>query len=306
MTAVVLLGLLVGIGVVGVVHGLRTPTPTLATVLTAWQRTGGSAHPDGRAAPDEGRAGLWTLGRRPARVVVESRWSDHRWIRHLGQDLAVTGRSRDLVAGQVVVAAGAGILGPPLLWLLLVVAGQSMAVGIVLGAMLLLPLAGAALILGALHQAAEEERRHVRAVVASFVDLVVMGLAGGVGIDGAVLAAAQVSPARAARRMTAVLVTARESGSPSWDALSSLGTAIGVVELVDLAGVVRLAGTEGTRIRQALESRSAAMRRHAQADAESAANTVTERLFLPGALLLVGFLVFLGFPAFQRILGGFA
>ena len=40
-------------------------------------------------------------------------------------------------------------------------------------------------------------------------------------------------------------------------------------------------------------------------EAESAANAMTERLFLPGALLLLGFLVFIGFPAVQRILGGF-
>jgi tight adherence protein C len=47
------------------------------------------------------------------------------------------------------------------------------------------------------------------------------------------------------------------------------------------------------------------LRRHEQADAESAANATTERLFLPGALLLLGFLVFIGYPAFQRVLGGF-
>jgi tight adherence protein C len=47
------------------------------------------------------------------------------------------------------------------------------------------------------------------------------------------------------------------------------------------------------------------LRRHEQADAESSANAMTERLFLPGALLLLGFLVFIGYPAFARILGGF-
>ena len=32
---------------------------------------------------------------------------------------------------------------------------------------------------------------------------------------------------------------------------------------------------------------------------------MTERLFLPGALLLLGFLLFIGYPAFSRILTGF-
>ena len=78
-----------------------------------------------------------------------------------------------------------------------------------------------------------------------------------------------------------------------------------VPELVELATTVQLAGTEGARIRQSLTARAASLRRHEQADAESAANAMTERLFLPGALLLLGFLLFIGYPAFQRILGGF-
>jgi hypothetical protein len=32
---------------------------------------------------------------------------------------------------------------------------------------------------------------------------------------------------------------------------------------------------------------------------------MTERLFVPGALLLIGFLCFVGYPALTRILGGF-
>ena len=39
--------------------------------------------------------------------------------------------------------------------------------------------------------------------------------------------------------------------------------------------------------------------------AEAEANALTERLFLPGAFLLVGFLLFVGYPAFTRIASGF-
>jgi len=80
---------------------------------------------------------------------------------------------------------------------------------------------------------------------------------------------------------------------------------LGIPELVELATTVQLAGTEGARIRQSLTARGESLRRHEQAEAESAANAMTERLFLPGALLLLGFLVFIGFPAVHRILGGF-
>ncbi len=145
----------------------------------------------------------------------------------------------------------------------------------------------------------------MRVVVGSFVDLVVLNLAGGMGIESALLTAAQVSPDWAAQRISRSLLKARDSGQSSWAALSNLGDEIGVPELVELSASLQLAGTEGSRVRQSLSARAVALRRHEQADAETAANTTTERLFLPGALLLVGFLLFVGYPAFSRILGGF-
>jgi Flp pilus assembly protein TadB len=152
---------------------------------------------------------------------------------------------------------------------------------------------------------ARARRQHFRTVVSSFVDLVVLSLAGGVGVEGALLTASQVSSDWASARMANVLLRARDSGQPPWSALDQLGEALGVPELEELSSTLQLAGTEGARIRQSLSARAASLRRHDQAEAESSANAVTERLFLPGALLLVGFLLFVGYPAFSRILGGF-
>jgi hypothetical protein len=101
------------------------------------------------------------------------------------------------------------------------------------------------------------------------------------------------------------LALAQDSGEPSWSAIGRLGEHLNVPELTELAATIRLAGTEGARVRRSLSARASALRRHEQAEAETAANTVTERLFLPGALLLVGFLLFVGYPAFSRILTGF-
>jgi Flp pilus assembly protein TadB len=141
-------------------------------------------------------------------------------------------------------------------------------------------------------------------VVGSFVDLVALSLAGGVGIEGALLSASLVSNDWAAKRLARALTWAREAGQSPWASLGQLGEETGVSELVELATVVELAGAEGARIRQSLSSRAATFRRHEQAEAESAANAMTERLFLPGTLLLVGFLLFIGYPAVSRILGG--
>jgi Flp pilus assembly protein TadB len=205
----------------------------------------------------------------------------------------------------MLILGGAGLVVPPILWLVAAMAGLNVPVEVPILVAVAGVAAGIVLPPVELFHRARERQRHFRAVLGSFVDLVVLSLAGGVGIEGALLAASRVSADWAAKRMTKTLVKSRESGQSPWVALGQLGEEIGVPELVELSATVQLAGTEGARIRQSLSARAASLRRHEQADAESAANAMTERLFLPGALLLVGFLLFVGYPAFERILGGF-
>jgi Flp pilus assembly protein TadB len=152
---------------------------------------------------------------------------------------------------------------------------------------------------------AEERRHHFRNVIGTYVDLVVLSLAGGAGIEGSLLSASNVNSDWATKRMAKALLLARDTGEAAWEALSELGRELAVPELIELSATLQLAGTEGARVRQSLSARAASLRRHEQAEAESAANAMTERLFLPGTLLLLGFLLFIGYPAFNRILAGF-
>jgi Flp pilus assembly protein TadB len=230
--------------------------------------------------------------------------SDPRWS-SLRANLAITGASWDELASKMVIAGGGGLVLPPLLWVFAQWAGVSLPLVVPFVIALLAIPAGLSLPIAELFGNARHRRRHVRVVVGTFVDLVVLGLAGGVGIEGAMFAASQVSSDWAAKRMARALSKARDSGQSPWLALGQLGDEIGVNELIELSTTLQLAGTEGARIRQSLMARSTALRRHEQADAESEANAMTERLFLPGTLLLVGFLLFVGYPAFSRILGGF-
>ena len=237
--------------------------------------------------------------------VLRSRWSSHRWVARAKSDLEITGTTPDAFVSRIVVLAGCCAIGPLVLWLLAATAGVGLpaaaaAVCVLVG----VPGAVAVSVAGMVRRA-KDRRRHFRVVIGSFVDLVVLSLAGGVGIDGALHAASQVSPDWAAQRVGRTLLAAREAGDTPWAALEVLGRDLDIPELVELATTVQLAGTEGARIRGSLTARAASLRRHEQADAESAANAMTERLFLPGALLLLGFLVFIGYPAFQRIIGGF-
>jgi tight adherence protein C len=62
-----------------------------------------------------------------------------------------------------------------------------------------------------------------------------------------------------------------------------------------------LAGTEGARVRDSLAAKAAALRRHELAEAESAAAAATERMVLPIALLALGFVIFLLYPALTQV-----
>jgi hypothetical protein len=327
VTDVVLLAVFVAVGLLGIVSGLRSTSPPLDDVWSAWQRPVDPGRPvrsaqagrpgrpghSGRSgrlgqSTQAGRRSLHQMDRlvtETSRQVTDGRWAAHPSARSLRCALDVTDTDLSLFVSRVLVTTGACAVGPVALWFALQVMGITVPFGVtVLAALAAVPLVPV-LSVTALHRRAAERRRHVRVVVGSFVDLVVLGLAGGVGIDGALHAASLVTPDWAARRLAAALLTARDSGAAPWDALASLGDELGVPELVELATTVKLAGTEGARIRQTLTARGASLRRHEQAEAESAANAMTERLFLPGALLLLGFLTFIGYPAVHRILGGF-
>ena len=124
------------------------------------------------------------------------------------------------------------------------------------------------------------------------------------GLEGALDAAAEVGEQRLIRRLRRGLAASRGAGQPPWLALEGLGRQGALEELCELAAALSLAGREGARIRATLAAKAASMRRRELAAAEAAANRATERLFLPGVLLLVGFLLFIGYPAMARIAVG--
>jgi Flp pilus assembly protein TadB len=223
----------------------------------------------------------------------------------LEPELALTGTSLEAVCGQAVLAAGvAGVL-PPFCWALTGLGGMHLSFIVPLWVSLVGSACGAAFPFMILRSEAKVAARCARRVVGTYLDLVVLCLAGGMGIEGALHAAAEVGVDPVSHRLAAALQLARDCGETPWSALAGLGEELGIGELSELAAAVGLAGTEGARIRATLSSKASSIRRHELADAETEANTVTERLFLPGVLLLVGFLLFIGYPAFSRIAAGF-
>ena len=70
----------------------------------------------------------------------------------------------------------------------------------------------------------------------------------------------------------------------------------------ELSASLTLAGAKGARVRQSLVAKAESLRQRRMSEAE--ANEASERMVIPLVLLGMGLLVFLGYPAVSRVLGG--
>lgn len=288
MSTFLLVGAVAGLGLFLVVRGvvptrqplaaalvrLRAPAPELPTSLG--ERLGS------RLSVTLERAGLEWTGTR--------------------SDLAVTGRSLE--------AHGAKKLAATLSTAAIVPAMAAVMTAGGLGVPLSLPIGGA--VVGAfcgfllpdvlVHLEATERRAELRRALSAFLDLAVVILAGGGGVETALHRASRAGSGWAPARIRSALEAAQATRVSPWSALERLGSELSIPELHELASTISLAGTEGARVRASLVAKAASMRAHELAEAEAKANRATEAMSAPVALLAIGFVVFLGFPAVMGVL----
>lgn len=286
-------GALAGLGVFLVVRGLVVPRPPLAPAMARLTTPAATMPPP---APEAG------LAARVGAPVAEA-------LRRLGvdlaaarRDLAVVGRSEEPHAGA---KAGAAVFGAGLAPAM---AALMAAGGVVLPAVVVFWGAVAGGVGGfllpdlVLRKEAAERRGELRQALSGFLDLTVIVLAGGGGVQTALDRASQAGGGWAWRRIRGALDAARATRTTPWAALASLGAELGVEELEALAASVALAGTEGARVRESLVAKAASMRAHELSAAEARASAATEAMSIPVALLALGFIAFLAFPAVMAVL----
>ncbi|WP_067504557.1 type II secretion system F family protein [Actinoplanes sp. TFC3] len=297
MTTFLLFGLGTGVGLWLLVVGWLPPPPRLATAIDApYGRTRHAEVDAETAAP--GWAGRWG---RPA----------VRLLRRLGlptastrRDLATVDKPVDIHLAEQATATVFGVLVPPVFATLLSLGGGSFGFTTPMLASLVLGVAGFAAPELSVRSEAAKHRAAFRDALSSFLDLVVISLAAGSGVDQALDEAASVGSGPAYAELRYALTEARLARVPPWDILAVLGQRLALPELQQLAASVGMAGSEGARVRSSLRSRATALRDRQLTDAEGEANAATERMSLPIVALFAGFLIFLGYPALAAVLGG--
>jgi len=151
--------------------------------------------------------------------------------------------------------------------------------------------------------ASQIRRSDMDLAVAVYLDLVNVLLAGGAGVETAMLAAAGAGDGFSFEQIRLALVRAQSSRGSYWDSLRELGERTGVESLEDVAHSVQLAGEHGARIRQSLAAKATALRGRNLARIEHEAEERTEHMGLPIVLLFLGFILLVGYPAFVGTLG---
>jgi hypothetical protein len=293
MTAMLLAGALVGLGVTLVVAGLRAPAPDLAAGVA---RLSGRV-PAQASAPGDGpfeRA----LGRAAARMANSLNLDRHR------ADLAITGTTPTRMATEKMGYAFVGLAFPVLLSSILAIAGLTPPVVIPMAAGLVLAVGMSFLPEVELRRRAAGARVQMRRTVCVYLELVALERAADAGAVEALERAAAIGDGPGFAHIRDALLRARLEGRTPWHQLSDLALELDVPELGDVADIMRLSGEDGAAVLPTLRARAASLRTWLLQSEVTAANEASERMSIPVALLGVAFMALLGFPAFWRILFG--
>lgn len=170
-------------------------------------------------------------------------------------------------------------------------------------AALVTPLSSWILDVARVRRMASRERFDMDVTVAVFLDLVNVLIAGGAGIETAMLAAANAGDGKSFQRIRRALAEAQGTRSSYWDTLRALGSDTGVISLEDVANSVQLAGEHGARIRLTLTAKARSLRSSNLARIEHDAQERTEMMGLPVVLMFLGFVILIGYPAFVSTIG---
>jgi tight adherence protein C len=288
MTAVVFLGAGCGLGILLIVHSLtaRERLSDVGATLALPGRPALATDPPSRSKLLEQRAVrhavdlLRAAGMDPARRASDLRVSRRTVDQHVFAKL-VAGLGFAVLTGLVAFLLG---LGP-----------IALVVGLVAGA------GGFLLPEITLTGEARDARKSFRHAYGAYLDLVNVQLAAGAGAEQALHRAADSGAGWAFAEIRQALEAARRTRRSIADTLAELAGELEISELRELAASIALMGSQGAKVRASLSAKADSLRSAQLAETQAEAESATERMTLPVIVLLLGFLVFIAYPAVLRI-----
>lgn len=294
MTVAILCGLGIAGGMLTVLAGLTPKQVPLATALARLDAPRASTTSIGTTSML-----VRLVGRPLARTEIGASLTNR-----LAQDLRVLGRTAEDHLAKCVLAATVGLLWAPATAAMMSAGGVHVSLVFPLWLSVVLGFAGLATPGLGVRSEAATKRQSFRHALGCYLDLVAVRLAGGAGIESALTSAADAGDGWAFSELRSALTDSRLLGEPLWAGLARLGTDIGVPELSELAASTGLAGDEGARVRASIVAKARALRFRGLTDAEATAQSASERMSLPVVGLMLGFIVFLSWPAVLEVTHG--
>ncbi|MER8009697.1 type II secretion system F family protein [Streptomyces sp. NPDC094149] len=287
---VVVTGGTVGAGVALLIRELLQPQPALGPALQ-------------RSAP----ASLTMPEPELDREEVWGRWLLARLERLPGVkvptvNLALLGQGPGQFMLKKTALAGLGLLCPVIATIPWIIAGVDLPfyVPAVVG----LLIAGLLFITPdlAVRDQAKRAREEFAHALSAYLDLVALKRAADAGPAEALEKAAEVGEGWPFLYLQGALRRARLEKIPPYQALTELAHAYDLPVLDDVADIMRGSATDGAAVYKALRARTAALNAELLADQAADANTASEKMTAPGALLAVLVMLLMAFPAVIRML----
>jgi Flp pilus assembly protein TadB len=225
-----------------------------------------------------------------------------RILGRLATDLRVLRKDPDEVAASLVVCGLVGLVWAP------IVAAGAVALGIPIPWMIpaWLSVAGAVVAMLVPYRNIREKASEARAAfghaLSAYCDVCAMAMSAGRETYAAMFEAASAGDGWAFAEIRNALERGFIGGDKPWDSLIALGEQLGLDDLAELGATIALAGGEGAAVRDTVASKARSIRERLVTDAEKRASAATERMAVPVAMLMIGFLWFLTYPALAVIL----
>ncbi len=273
MTAIIVLGSLLALGLLQLRWLLFPPAPDLVAEIYQWRR--------GRERATE-RVGtsqtLSPLGRLTRWVVDTLRTYRPEFLDNLAPDLAITQRDLQSWLTRVTgLALGFG-LAPIVLVLGRRLRGDDVSVQWAPVVGVVLAVAAVMLSIKDLRTQAARDREEYTQALSTYLDLVAMSMEAGQGHAQALPAASQIGTRRVFDEIRTAIDLAPSRGITAWEALGQLGERYRIAELISLRSSIELAQDDGARVKASLIARAQTMRSSRLAGAVERANRATESM----------------------------
>jgi len=285
----ILAGAVVGLGLALMVSQIRSAPPDLGAVLERMQPVAGPARP-GAGAPLLDRLG---------RPMI-----DLPGVRLPHQQLALTGRSPSRFMATKALCALVGLAFPPYLALFAVLFGIHPPVVLSLGGALVLAAVLWFLPDWSLKSQAAEARTEYLHAISAYLELVAMERAADHGPAESLRRAATVGRSPAFRQFALAMESAALDRQPPWVGLTALGQRLGLSALTDLADIMQVSGADGASIYTALRARAHNLRSELLAADQAKAAVESERMVIPGTVLVMLMTLLIAFPAVAEMFSG--